>query len=151
MILIAHRGNINGSKPELENCPKYIDEAIEKEFNVEIDVWYKYGHFYLGHDKPVYHVDLEWLLYRADVLWVHAKNLDALVALKDTALNIFWHQNDEYTLTSKGYIWAYPTSEVNQKVIIVDDYFTPHLVKEAGGICSNNIQFHKDKLYELAL
>ena len=30
MILISHRGNINGKIPELENNPKYLQEALDK-------------------------------------------------------------------------------------------------------------------------
>ena len=40
MILISHRGNINGKNTEKENHPSYIDEAIKGEYDVEIDVWY---------------------------------------------------------------------------------------------------------------
>ena len=36
MILIAHRGNTNGHNL-LENEPSYIDLAISKDFDVEID------------------------------------------------------------------------------------------------------------------
>ena len=28
MILISHRGNINGPNPEMENNPEYIQKAI---------------------------------------------------------------------------------------------------------------------------
>ena len=38
MKLIAHRGNIFGSDTSKENSPDYIDEALSKEFDVEIDI-----------------------------------------------------------------------------------------------------------------
>ena len=38
-ILIAHRGNTRGPKPEKENQPEYILQAIQEGFDVEIDVW----------------------------------------------------------------------------------------------------------------
>ena len=41
MILISHRGNIDGPNPKLENSPEYIQLAMEKGFDVEVDVWYK--------------------------------------------------------------------------------------------------------------
>ena len=41
MILISHRGNLNGPKPDQENSPNYINNAISKGYNVEIDVWFK--------------------------------------------------------------------------------------------------------------
>ena len=36
---IAHRGNTRGPKPEKENDPEYILQAINEGFDVEIDVW----------------------------------------------------------------------------------------------------------------
>ena len=39
MVLISHRGNLEGKNIELENDPTYIDSAIEKGFDVEIDLW----------------------------------------------------------------------------------------------------------------
>ena len=40
MILIAHRGNINGSMIEKENSPSYLEEAINLGYHVETDVRY---------------------------------------------------------------------------------------------------------------
>ena len=37
MILIAHRGNINGPG-EYENGQKYCQEAIDAGYNIEVDV-----------------------------------------------------------------------------------------------------------------
>ena len=39
MILISHRGNLNGPQPENENKPEYVEIAL-KNFNVEIDVFF---------------------------------------------------------------------------------------------------------------
>ena len=41
MILISHRGNLEGKQPEQENNPLYIYNALNKGYEVEIDVWYK--------------------------------------------------------------------------------------------------------------
>jgi len=54
MILISHRGNINGKKPNYENKPEYIWEALRKGYHCEIDVWFIDGKFKLGHDDPTY-------------------------------------------------------------------------------------------------
>jgi hypothetical protein len=51
MILISHRGNINGKQPNKENHSLYIFEAIKQGFQVEIDVWFIDGKFKLGHDE----------------------------------------------------------------------------------------------------
>ena len=52
MKWISHRGNIRGRMESYENEPMYIDEAISQGYYVEIDVWYKDGILWLGHDYP---------------------------------------------------------------------------------------------------
>ena len=39
MILISHRGNITGIEKDSENKPDYIFNALNKGFNVEIDIF----------------------------------------------------------------------------------------------------------------
>ncbi len=78
MILISHRGNINGKNTEKENHPDYIDDAIKLGYDVEIDIWVIDGNFYLGHDGPQYNISLDWLSDRIDRLWIHCKNIEAI-------------------------------------------------------------------------
>ena len=78
MILISHRGNINGRIPDLENSPDYIDAAIKLGYDVEVDLWWVVGRIYLGHDEPQYEVSDEWLGNRINKLWVHCKNAELL-------------------------------------------------------------------------
>ncbi len=109
MKIIAHRGNLNGPNENTENDPIQIDRCIRRKLDVEIDLWIENG-FWLGHDSGNYKVDLNWLLERKNSLWIHCKNMEALCHLKLNApeLNFFWHQSDDYTLTSKGWLWCYP-------------------------------------------
>ena len=60
MILISHRGNLNGKIPENENCPDYIDKAIHSGYDVEIDIWMIDNELFLGHDGPQYKVIYNW-------------------------------------------------------------------------------------------
>ena len=87
MKLIAHRGNMNGPNPEKENNPDYIVEALNNGFEVEIDVWYKHGDVWLGHDDPTYPVDVQFI--QLPMFWCHAKNLDALHYMIDANINCF--------------------------------------------------------------
>ena len=65
MILISHRGNINGPNPEMENNPEYIQKALDLGYDVEVDVWgTKYGAWYLGHDDKEYLIDVEFFTTR---------------------------------------------------------------------------------------
>ena len=61
MILISHRGNINGKDEAKENKPSYIVDAIRKGYNVEVDFWYDNGKFVLGHDEPQYSIPLDFI------------------------------------------------------------------------------------------
>ena len=106
MKLIAHRGNTKGKNKKEENKPSYIEEAIKLGFDAEVDVWLMDG-IYFGHDKPQYESDMDFLLQHHENLWIHCKNLAALNSLSDFGnLNVFWHENDKFTLTSQGFIWT---------------------------------------------
>jgi hypothetical protein len=108
MIYISHRGNIDGVNPSLENSPLYVETAIEKGFDVEVDLWVNDSGIFLGHDGPEYQVPQEWLTDRKAQIWVHCKNSDALSFSLRNDLHCFFHDTDDYTITSKGYVWAYP-------------------------------------------
>lgn len=145
MILIAHRGNTNGKLESYENEPNYIDLAISKGYDVEVDVWYIDNQLYLGHDTPQYGVDFRWFRDRLSKLWVHCKNIEALLYFKTCSYNInyFWHQEDDVTLTSQNYIWAYPGKQpIKQSIAVMPEIYNDN-VSEAIGICSDNIESFK--------
>ena len=113
MILISHRGNLNGPDPKNENSHEYIDIAIENGFDVEVDVYFYKNNFYLGHDEPTYLSSLEYLENKK--IWCHAKNMEAMEAFYKTKCHYFWHETDSLTLTSKGYYWTYPGKKLFNK------------------------------------
>lgn len=137
MILIAHRGNTKGSNPEMENHPEYVLSAINQNFHCEIDVWYD-GGFWLGHDKPQYKVTLEFL--QKTRLWIHCKNVEALALLKPL-VNCFWHDTDDYTLTSYGHIWCYPGKELcgSKSICVMPEIYNLQQPPFEGwyGVCSD--------------
>ena len=141
MILISHRGNINGANPDAENKPDYIDAAIKLGYNVEIDVWMTSNEIFLGHDRPQYKIDAEWLNVRSDKLWVHCKNVIALELLNQLKSNInyFWHQKDTATLTSKRYVWAFPGKQPIKNSIAVMPEIHNEDINQCIGVCSNYI------------
>jgi hypothetical protein len=137
MLLISHRGNING-KSEQENHPSHIDYALKQGFDVEIDVWkVNEVEWYLGHDEPQYKIDLEFL--KNDKLWCHAKNIKALFDMYNNNIHCFWHQEDDVTLTSKGYLWTYPNKELTENSICVLPEKQEIDIKKCAGICSDYI------------
>jgi len=143
MILISHRGNINGKIVEKENHPSYIDEAINLGYDVEIDMWWVDGKTYLGHDVPQYEVDDEWLTERINKLWVHCKNIELLNWIRSTTLHYFWHEEDTLTLTSKNQIWAYPGKQPILGSIAVMPEINKDNISLCIGICSDYIKNYK--------
>jgi hypothetical protein len=138
MFLISHRGNLNGPNPVLENNPDYIINTLNLGFDVEIDVWFNNGDFYLGHDTPQYKINYNFLTN--DRLWCHAKNIESLVEMKKYSIHYFWHETDTVTLTSKNYIWAFPTITPIENSIIVMPEIHNVEIKKCKGICSDYIK-----------
>jgi hypothetical protein len=147
MKLISHRGNINGKKENFENHPDYIINAINLEFDVETDIWLIDNKFYLGHDNPEYQIDYEFINYYQNNIWFHCKNIDSFYQLNKMNISkYFWHQNDDITLTSNGYLWTYPGKKLTDKSIAVLPEFNSYNekdLKKCYGICSDFILNYK--------
>ena len=145
MILISHRGNIDGVKKNLENTPERIQSAINLGYQVEIDIWYAEGFFFLGHDNPDFQIPIEWIKERSEYLWCHCKNIQCIEYLvkNNLDLNYFWHQEDSVTLTSKNYIWAYPGKQPIENSIAVLPEIHQDDVSKCIGICSDFIENYR--------
>jgi len=142
MILISHRGNIDGVILKRENTKSYIQEAIDLGYDVEVDVRYVDGKFLFGHDFGQYEVELQWLLNRKDKLWVHCKDFEALSELIDTKIRVFYHQKEDYTIISDNHIWAHNLNNIDNKCIIPllsDDELMKWNPADVYGICSDYI------------
>ena len=135
MILISHRGNIDGNHNKNENDPELIKHILEMGFDVEIDVWDIFGSYFLGHDEPKYLVKKDFL--KIDGLWCHAKNIQGLYSMLEDNIHCFWHQEDDVTLTSKGYMWTYPGKELTMNSIAVLP--EEEIEVEVAGICSDYV------------
>jgi hypothetical protein len=57
MKYISHRGFVNGYDKNIENNPNQILYLINKKIDIEIDVRYFNGSFYLGHDEPIFKIN----------------------------------------------------------------------------------------------
>ena len=67
----------------------------------------------MGHDEGTYEVDIDWLLKFSNFLWIHCKSSESLNFLsRFQKLNYFFHDSDQYTITSKGFIWCYPGTDI---------------------------------------
>ena len=153
--IIAHRGNIFGPKKEKENHPDYITNAILEGYDVEVDLWRENNKWILGHDFPQYEIREEFLdkLTLGQYLWTHMKNGEALnyafTNMKYKEWNYFWHQEDDFTLTSKGYIWTYPGKRLFQNSIAVMpecSNYNLESLKKCYAICTDKCTEYKEKL-----
>ena len=141
MIYISHRGNISGPKDKFENKIDYIQNALDKGYDVEVDVRFENDSFFLGHDYNQVEVDKNFLLNKK--IWCHAKTKDALSALEKIKAHHFWHQEDDYTITSKGFIWTYPGKSLLTSSICVLPEIANYKEINCLGICSDYIERYK--------
>jgi hypothetical protein len=145
MLLISHRGNLEGSSGD-ENHPDYVSNALNLGYIVEVDVFLYKSKIYLGHDEPLYEVDIDFI--SNPNLLVHCKNYEILSSLinKDS-VHFFWHQNDNYTLTSRGWIWVFPGRQYDVNSIVVlpekNNLGYLDLVDKCHGVCSDYIKKFK--------
>lgn len=147
MLWISHRGNLHGALPDLENRPEYIQEALDAGFDVEVDVWFIDGELYLGHDVGYYSMPKEFLQNQR--LWFHCKNVSALDFFKSTEkVRYFWHQNDDYTLTSNRKIWTYPGKLLMPgSIAVVPEVAYKGNLWDCHAICTDFVYKYK-RLYE---
>jgi hypothetical protein len=134
MILISHRGNTDGSFPQLENRPEYVRNAVDLGYEVEVDVWFVNGGFYLGHDFPQYAIHQDW--FSNLPLWCHAKNKEALVRLLSLGIHCFWHETDRFTLTSRGIPWCYPDNYIDGGITVMKNNLK-YTIEGSLGVCTD--------------
>lgn len=161
MIYIAHRGNLDGPIPEKENHPDYLTAALESGFHVEVDVWLVGNDVYLGHDGPEYEATKYfqyqglWWKYNANhtvpswhgdilytpppALWIHCKNYEALADRWYFHGHKFSHDQDNFALTSSGYIWTYPRNLPlgRDSIAVMPERVPEWDLSKALGICTD--------------
>lgn len=140
MILIAHRGNLNGPDHANENRPEYIQQTLRRNFDVEIDLWYVDGKLYLGHDEPQYECLSTFI--QQPRLWIHCKNIEALEYCRDHTISnpFFWHDVDDTTLTSTGHFWTYPGKPLTKySIAVMPEYKAFQNMDSCFAICSDYV------------
>lgn len=145
MIRIANRGNYNGINSQRENTVSYIEEAIAAGYDVKVDAWLIDTTWHLGSDFPKEIVDLSF--FERPCVWTHAMNLIGYVSLyNNPKAHTFWHNKDEFAITSKGIKWARTHILTYDGVLALpeyNDYHTNLLRMEQIdplGVCSNDFR-----------
>jgi hypothetical protein len=79
---------------------------------------------------------------------LHCKNIDALRffgGIEMNKANAFWHENDDYTLTNKKFVWTNIDKHLTERSIMVMPEVTDPSLKntldiDCSGICSDWVQ-----------
>lgn len=147
MRIIAHRGNVSGPQPDLENRPEYIEAAIRLGFDVEVDIWRSNDQLSLGHDRPEFPIDERFLLEWHDKLWIHAKNIQGLtyclgLSQAPQTLNVFAHQSDEFVVTSGGFVWTSPGKELSVRSVALQFEQMSQVPSGIVGLCTDYASFY---------
>ena len=157
MKIISHRGNLWGPNPETENTEEAIEYALERGFEVEIDLWYDSGKFWLGHDGPRYDFSLDKLQIWSIIanIYVHCKNVSALQLMMEldfidhTIFPIlpFFLDIDSCILLGNNYIWVHPNNvndvdinHLEKCIAVLPKCKSIHAdinLKNWGGICTD--------------
>lgn len=158
MLLISHRGNISGKNFKRENSQPYIQEALDAGYFVEIDIVFNGGKYYHGHEWGGCkgEVDPDFLSRNYQKLLIHCKDKESILFCAEnlSPLNYFYHDRDEFTLTS--YMWIISHSRVADQIAFNDDDFVAGTIcmlpekfglskeslKNCPGICSDIISFY---------
>lgn len=125
MRIIAHRGNLRG--PTTEESFQVIRKALERGFDVEIDVHVEDGKLVVGHDVCLGPVPDD-LLYSENRsrIWFHAKNPGAVARLPDHSI-YFSHQDDPFTTVHSGnrLVWIHPSQNGRLKLDVASGVIDP--------------------------
>jgi hypothetical protein len=130
VIIISHRGNLNGPKPKLENDPASVIGTLDRGLLCEIDVWYIKNKWYLGHDYPKYPVKWNFFISHETNIICHAKNTAALEKLLDRGFHVFMHKSDPMVLTSLGWVVCmhYAAWPKDRAVVMFPELLSPKLL-----------------------
>ena len=131
-----------------------MEYCLEHGLSVEIDVWYTDDSFWLGHDNPQHRVDVDFLMQPK--LWIHCKDIESAMLLRHyPSLNTFTIDKDDFTITSKNWLWLSPTYGKSYKgaiCVMPEDprwkFSSEHLLDFAG-ICSDNVYYYRDYVADL--
>jgi hypothetical protein len=146
---ILHRGLTHGPNRSLENNENEILSRIQEGWDIEMDVWYIDGSWWIGHDAPTTPLEHTELLTHKQC-WIHCKNVEALYHIPKESHH-FVHDRDVATLTSDRYIWyninqfVYPEVGSDKGSVIVlpeRSDFSRETIWKATAVCSDYLPLH---------
>ena len=155
MHVISHRGQLDGPSSEQANYPNHLSSIIKlyADLLFEIDLWIDSNGYALGHDFPQYPVSYSFLEHISSRSIFHIKNIqtcsqEAILSLSKvtSSFHYFSHEEDNFTLTSQGWIWSHPKNGILPNTIAVmpenslsvaEIYKLPQLCPDLVGVCTD--------------
>lgn len=135
MRLIAHRGNTKGFDPAGENRITYLSQALDKGYDVEVDVRLMDGLIWLGHDKPLEVVGPQF--FRSSRVWTHAKDPATFAYLsRFPDVQCFYQDKDLISMTTNGYLWCNSLHPISDSKAII---FQGRMQQPETGLVMENI------------
>jgi hypothetical protein len=130
--LIAHRANLEGPSEKENELNSIMNCLLNYNYDIEIDVYFIEGLLHIGHDLPAKFLIntgefiSKFYSYK-DRLWIHCKNIEAMSLFSkwdthlDVKFNFFGHSNDEFVLTSFGYIFTRPDVLHKNAIVVMPE------------------------------
>ncbi|CAB5221562.1 hypothetical protein UFOVP245_188 [uncultured Caudovirales phage] len=149
MIIISHRGLVDGDDPTKENNPTAIAAALGEFFLVYIDLWMVEGKPFLGTDGPVYPMP-EDFIHNPDVILCPRDRMAVnFVAIRDAHFVI--PTTGDYTLTSYKWLWAKSSAASIGRDCIIhlpEDYYEPTQLVDTRftGVCTKYPRIYHEAL-----
>lgn len=123
--LICHRANLMGPSDAENKLCSIMNCLLNYNYDVEIDIHFIDGVIHVGHDLPAKFIMttqdfLNTFSSYKERLWLHCKNIESIILFSelDVKFNFFGHTDDEFVLTSYGYIFTRP-NVIHKKSIVV--------------------------------
>lgn len=152
MLLISHRGNINGTDSDNENTISYLKTALRNNFLVETDIIYYKQKYYFGHcrDSIKEEICLDFLNENLDKMLLHCKDIESLNFIKSfNKFNYFFHERESYALTSFKWLISHSSNyeeklDIKDTIIMLPEKFglSKIALNNCSGICSDIISFY---------
>lgn len=169
MIIISHRGNLDGPNIFTENSPEQIYKVLKLGFSVEIDVHLTTVNFTdvflnLGHDYGECYFKVDDFLERYDKyqIFIHAKTFNTYLFLKSILKHayVFYHTNEAIVPIFNSHLfWLYPGKEnelnflinsISDCICVLPETWNKNIKQWANrkpwGICTDYPQRLKDSL-----
>ncbi len=113
MLIISHRGNLNGPEGSGDCDRDRVLLALRLGFDVEIDVRCHQRECWVGHDEPLYRLS-ELVVPISARIWFHAKDLESFRQVVSHGRMAFAHAVDAFVpVVNTDAIWVHPNQNEN--------------------------------------